>query len=139
MKNDNIHGADNSQSIEDVVQLLKIKASDNSDFDDAGSFDVADTTEAISHDELQDELKRLFLGVNASIDEGEEDVYRLDDDFLNEVNSVQTEVFEELEETEEHTGIWAWRHPHGDGTITYTLLRGDVRLTEVDFAYVPEK
>ena len=40
-----------------------------------------------------------------------------------------------ITETEKHTGHWAWKHPHGDGTVTYTLLRGDVRLTGVDFAY----
>ena len=40
-----------------------------------------------------------------------------------------------LEETDGRTGKWAWRHPHGDGTLTYTPLRGDVRLVEVDFAY----
>ena len=41
-----------------------------------------------------------------------------------------------LTETEEHTGRWAWRHPHqADGTITYTPLRGDVRMFDVDFAY----
>ena len=40
-----------------------------------------------------------------------------------------------LTETEERTGHWAWRHPHGDGTLTYTPLRGDVRLVDVDFAY----
>ena len=45
-----------------------------------------------------------------------------------------------LHETEEHTGHWAWRHPHTDGSgITYTPLRGDVRMVDVDFAYVPEK
>ncbi len=33
------------------------------------------------------------------------------------------------------TGYWAWKHPHEDGTTTYTPLRGDVRLTDVDFAY----
>ena len=38
-------------------------------------------------------------------------------------------------ETEEHTGLWAWKHPHGDGTLTYTPLEGDVRLNGVDFAY----
>ena len=42
-------------------------------------------------------------------------------------------------ETEAHTGKWAWKHPHGDGTITYTPLHGDVRLTDVDFGYTPEK
>ena len=40
-----------------------------------------------------------------------------------------------LTETDERTGHWAWRHPHGDGTLTYTPLRGDVRLFDVDFAY----
>ena len=40
-----------------------------------------------------------------------------------------------LTETAERTGHWAWRHPHNDGTLTYTPLRGDVRLVDVDFAY----
>ena len=39
-------------------------------------------------------------------------------------------------ETKERTGIWAWRHPHqADGSVTYTRLCGDVRLTDVDFSY----
>ena len=38
-------------------------------------------------------------------------------------------------EAAERTGRWAWKHPHGDGTTTYTLLEGDVRLQDVDFAY----
>ena len=45
----------------------------------------------------------------------------------------------EIVETEERTGVWAWKHPHGDGTITYTLLQGDVRIENMDFGYVPEK
>ncbi len=44
-----------------------------------------------------------------------------------------------LIETDERTGRWAWRHPHTDGTLTHTPLRGDVRMTEVDFAYVAGK
>ena len=45
-----------------------------------------------------------------------------------------------LAECEERTGLWAWKHPHeADGTVTYTELAGDVRLTDVDFGYVPEK
>ena len=42
-------------------------------------------------------------------------------------------------ETGERTGIWAWKHPHQDGTLTYTELKGDIVLTDVDFGYVPEK
>ena len=44
-----------------------------------------------------------------------------------------------LQETAERTNMWAWKHPHTDGTTTYTPLTGDVRLTEVDFGYIPEK
>ncbi|MBR5453967.1 MAG: ABC transporter ATP-binding protein [Clostridia bacterium] len=40
-----------------------------------------------------------------------------------------------VSEAEEHTGHWAWKHPHSDGTITYTLLRGDIRMENVDFGY----
>ena len=38
---------------------------------------------------------------------------------------------------ENWAGQWAWRHPHGDGSLTYTPLTGDVRLFDVDFAYRP--
>ena len=44
-----------------------------------------------------------------------------------------------LVETEERTGIWAWKHPHHDGTTTYHKLEGDITFTDVDFGYVPEK
>ena len=44
-----------------------------------------------------------------------------------------------ITETNERTGVWAWKHPHSDGTLTYTKLAGDVRLFDVDFGYVPDK
>ncbi len=45
-----------------------------------------------------------------------------------------------ITEADKHTGMWAWRHPHSaDGSVTYTLLKGDVRLNEVDFGYVENK
>nr|WP_314465352.1 ABC transporter ATP-binding protein [uncultured Clostridium sp.] len=44
-----------------------------------------------------------------------------------------------LIETKENTEMWAWKHPHQDGTITLTELKGDVRLEDADFGYVPEK
>ena len=45
-----------------------------------------------------------------------------------------------ITETQERTGHWAWKHPHkADGTITYTELKGDIQMFDVDFGYVPEK
>jgi ATP-binding cassette subfamily B protein len=44
-----------------------------------------------------------------------------------------------IEESEERTGHWAWKHPHQDGTITFTELKGDIVLHDVDFGYVPDK
>ena len=45
----------------------------------------------------------------------------------------------ELVESKKHTGIWAWKHPHQDGSVTYTRLMGDVTLNDVDFGYVEGK
>ena len=42
-------------------------------------------------------------------------------------------------ESKERTGMWAWKHPHGDGTVTYTKLTGRVELFDVDFGYNPDK
>jgi len=44
-----------------------------------------------------------------------------------------------LVETTERTEMWAWKHPHEDGTVTYTRLEGDVEMHDVDFAYNPNK
>ena len=44
-----------------------------------------------------------------------------------------------LTETDHRSGIWAWKHPHADGTVTYTRMAGDVQFFDVDFGYVPEK
>ena len=40
-----------------------------------------------------------------------------------------------IAETAERTGTWAWKHPHGDGSLTYTQLKGDILLDDVDFCY----
>lgn len=45
----------------------------------------------------------------------------------------------ELTETPERTGLWAWKHPHEDGTLTYTELKGEVRMFDVDFGYEEDK
>ena len=44
----------------------------------------------------------------------------------------------ELVESEKRTGLWGWKHPHHDGTTTYTPLRGDVRMEHVNFGYTPD-
>ena len=90
--------------------------------------------------QLSQQINAIFMGtaggerVFALMDETPEP----DDGYVTLVNAKQ-DANGEIVETEEHTGIWAWRHPHGDGTVSYTLLEGDVRLTEVDFAYTEEK
>ena len=61
----------------------------------------------------------------------------VDNGYVTLVNA--KEVDGEIVECEERTGLWAWKHPHGDGTTTYTRLCGDVVLSEVDFEYEPGK
>ncbi len=60
-----------------------------------------------------------------------------DDGYVTLVNA--REVDGEIVESEERTGVWAWKHPHSDGSVTYTRLAGDVRMFDVDFGYTPEK
>ncbi len=57
------------------------------------------------------------------------------------VTLVNAEIDENgnITETEKRTGKWAWKHPHGDGSLTYTELKGDVRLFGVDFGYEENK
>ena len=62
----------------------------------------------------------------------------VDDGYVTLVNAKR--VNGELTETAERTGLWAWKHPHSaDGSVTYTELKGNVVLDDVDFGYVPEK
>ena len=44
-----------------------------------------------------------------------------------------------VEETTDKVGIWAWKHPHHDGTFTYTPLKGEIEFCDVDFGYTKEK
>lgn len=60
-----------------------------------------------------------------------------DDGYVTLVNV--TDADGELRETDRRTGVWAWKHPHHDGTTTYTRLEGRVVFDRVDFAYEPDK
>ena len=70
----------------------------------------------------------------ALLDEGPE----TDEGYVTLVNA-RERADGTLEEYHERTNVWAWKHPHHDGTVTYTRLQGDVRFIDVDFGYVPEK
>lgn len=61
-----------------------------------------------------------------------------DEGYVTLVNAVRNDDGS-LAETEEKTGLWAWKHPHEDGSVEYVELKGDVRMENVDFGYVPEK
>ena len=76
---------------------------------------------------------------------GAERIFELMDEASEEdhgyVEIVRCRVKEDgsVEPCEERTGTWAWKHPHKDGTLTYTQLKGHVTLDEVDFGYTDEK
>ncbi len=61
-----------------------------------------------------------------------------DDGYVMLVNAKVDEMGN-ITESETRTGIWAWKHPHGDGTITYTLLKGEVEFEDVVFGYEENK
>lgn len=62
----------------------------------------------------------------------------VDNGYVTLVNAVEDEEGN-VKECEEHTGTWAWKHPHSDGTVTLTKLLGDVTFNDVDFGYNEEK
>ena len=63
----------------------------------------------------------------------------VDEGYVTLVNARVNPETWELEEADERTGLWAWKHPHrADNTVTYVPLRGDVRMVDVDFGYTPD-
>ena len=62
----------------------------------------------------------------------------VDDGYVTLVNA-EIDENGNITETQKRTGKWAWKHPHHDGTLTYTQLKGDVRLVNVDFSYTEGK
>ena len=63
----------------------------------------------------------------------------VDDGYVTLVNA-NIDENGNITESDKRTGKWAWKHPHqADGTVTYTELKGDITMYNVDFGYVPEK
>ncbi len=62
----------------------------------------------------------------------------VDEGYVTLVNARKNEKGE-LVECKDRTGLWAWKHPHHDGTTTYVELTGDVVFDDVDFGYNDEK
>lgn len=69
--------------------------------------------------------ERIFALLDEDVEE--------DHGYVTLVNAKMTQG--EVSETSEYTGMWAWKHPHADGSLTYTKLEGDVRFYDVDFEY----
>ncbi len=57
-----------------------------------------------------------------------------DEGYVTLVNA-EHDTVGNIQEVNHHTGFWAWKHPHHDGSVTYTALKGDIQLHDVDFAY----
>ena len=66
-----------------------------------------------------------------------DEVPEMDEGYVTLVNAKKQG--DEIIEVKEHTGLWAWKHPHSDGSVTYTELKGEVRFFDVDFGYSEKK
>lgn len=62
----------------------------------------------------------------------------VDDGYVTLVNA-EIDSDGNIKETDKHTGFWAWKHPHSDGSLTYTQVRGAVEFENVEFGYKPNK
>lgn len=90
-------------------------------------------------DQISQQINSVVMGLAGAsrifglLDEDPE----FDEGYVTLVNAKEENG--ELVETTERTEMWAWKHPHEDGTVTYTRLEGDVEMHDVDFAYNPNK
>lgn len=90
--------------------------------------------------QISQQINTVFMAVAggervfALLDTPEE----VDDGYVTLVNA-NIDPDGTITESETRTGHWAWKHPHGDGTITYTELKGDVRFEDVTFGYDEDK
>ena len=95
-------------------------------------------TAAISH--FSQQINSVVLGTASArrIFELMDSEPEIDNGYVTLVNCI-IEDDGSITECEHRTGHWAWKHPHGDGSITYTLLKGDIILDDVDFGYTEDK
>lgn len=96
-------------------------------------------TQSISN--VTQQINSIFMGLAGAerifdiIDEQPE----ADEGYVTLVNA-EYDQSGNLTESLKRTDLWAWKHPHkADGTVTYTELKGDIVMDDVDFGYVPEK
>ncbi len=90
--------------------------------------------------QVSQQINSIVMGIA-----GADRVFRLideeaeaDEGYVKLVNAKMVDG--ELTECTEHTGLWAWKHPHqADGSISYTKLEGDVVMDDVDFGYTEDK
>ena len=89
--------------------------------------------------QASNQFNLIILGLAGSerIFEVMDEAVESDEGYVTLVNA--KEIDGQIVEVGERTGVWAWKHPHHDGTTTYTKLAGDVRFFDVDFGYYPDK
>ncbi len=90
--------------------------------------------------ELSQQINSIVMGLAGAerVFELMEEVAEDDNGYVTLVNAT-IDKDGNIKEANKHTGIWAWKHPHGDGTLTYKRLEGKVTLDGVDFSYVEGK
>lgn len=67
------------------------------------------------------------------------DIETEDDEGYVTLVNVEIDNNGNMKEVRERTGLWAWKHPHGDGSVTYTRVLGDMVFDDVDFGYNDKK
>ncbi len=85
---------------------------------------------------LSQQMNTIIMGLAGAkrVFEIMDEIPEKDDGYVTLVNC-EIDDAGNITECEGHTGHWAWKHPHGDGSITYAELKGHVTLNDVDFAY----